>query len=85
MVERSLCMREATGSNPVISTFSLSTCKNSMLWVKWLDVLRRARIPEARAAVAYFLEDLAKEEGFQQNQKERLKVSDNEIAVLQRL
>lgn len=56
-----------------------------MLWLKWLDVLRRARIPEARAAVAYFLEDLAKEEGFQQNQKERLKVSDNEIAVLQRL
>lgn len=56
-----------------------------MLWFKWLDVLRRARVPEARTAVAYFLEDLVKGEGFQLNQNEGLKVSDHEIAVLQLL
>ena len=55
-----------------------------MLWFKWLDVLRRARIPEARTAVAYFLEDLAKREGFQQNHN-GLKVSDHNVAVVVQL
>ena len=34
-----------------------------MLWKKWLEVFRSARVPEARTAVKYFLEDLAKGEG----------------------
>ena len=49
-----------------------------MLWKKWLGVLRRARVAEARTAVLYFLEDLAKEEGVQRQNVE-LKVGNRKF------
>lgn len=53
-----------------------------MLWKKWLDVFRHARVPEARTAVAYFLEDLAKGEGLQQHQYQKdYKVGNHEVTV----
>ena len=55
-----------------------------MLWKKWLEVLRRARVPEARTAVLYFLEDIAKREGVQPDQNnEEFKVGNREVSVLQ--
>lgn len=54
-----------------------------MLWKNWLAVLRRARVPEARTAVLYFLEDLVKREDLQLYQNEEFKVGNREVSVLQ--